>query len=158
MQKWSRKFVLNYQTFNQDTFQKYLRIKMLYFPKSNPKTCSDYFSEQGAIQKLMLFNNRRDFLNVQINVVQCMLRKDTASLCLVFCLISLQNAYILYIYIYICMYKFQMLDAKMENGIKSTFLHLLIETFLLLYKSFVSLIRISRNIKQKLTQQLIQTN
>ena len=44
-----------------------------------------------------------------------------------------------------------MLDARMENGIKSTFLHLLIETFLLLYKSFVSLIRISRNIKQKLT-------
>ena len=121
MQKWSRKFVLNYQTFNQDTFQKYLRIKMLYFPKSNPKTCSDYFSEQGAIQKLMLFNNRRDFLNVQINVVQCMLRKDTASLCLVFCLISLQNAYIyiyidiyIYIHIYVCInFRCQMLEWKM---------------------------------------------
>ena len=42
MKKWSGKFVVNYQTFNQDTFQKYSKIKMLFFPKSNPKTCSDY--------------------------------------------------------------------------------------------------------------------
>ena len=28
--------------FNQDTFQKYLKIKMLFFHKSNPKTYSDY--------------------------------------------------------------------------------------------------------------------
>ena len=36
--------------------------------------------------------------------------------------------------------------------------HFFIKIFRLLYSSFVSLIRISRNIKQKLTQQLIQTN
>ena len=35
---------------------------------------------------------------------------------------------------------------------------LFIKIFRLLYRSFVSLTRISRNIKQKLTQQLIQTN
>ena len=44
-------------------------------------------------------------------------------------------------------------DAKMV--LKT---HLLIKIFRLLYRSFVSLIRISQNIKQKFTQQLIQTN
>ena len=42
MKKCSGKLVLNYQIFNQDTFQKYLKTKMLFFPKSNPKACSDY--------------------------------------------------------------------------------------------------------------------
>ena len=37
MKKWSRKFVLNCQIFNQDTFQKYLKIKILSFHNSNPK-------------------------------------------------------------------------------------------------------------------------
>ena len=36
--------------------------------------------------------------------------------------------------------------------------HFFIKIFHLLYSNFVSLIRISRNIKQKLTQQLMQTN
>ena len=45
------------------------------------------------------------------------------------------------------------LDAKMV--LKT---HLFIKIFRLLYRSFVSLIRISRNIKQKSTQQLKQTN
>ena len=53
----------------------------------------------------------------------------------------------LYIYIYIYI-NFQainnVLDAKMV--VKT---HLLIKIFRLLYRSFVSLIRISRNIKQK---------
>ena len=31
MKKWSGKFILNYQRFNQDTFQKYSKIKMLFF-------------------------------------------------------------------------------------------------------------------------------
>ena len=44
-------------------------------------------------------------------------------------------------------------DAKMV--LKT---HLFIKILRLLYRSFVSLIRISQNIKQKLTQQLIQTN
>ena len=63
MKKWSGKFVLNYQTFDHDTFQKYLKIKMLFLLKKNPKTCSDYQPEQDSIQKLMYFNNRTNFLN-----------------------------------------------------------------------------------------------
>ena len=42
MKKWSEKFVLNYEIFNKNTFQKYLKTKILFFAKSNPKTCSDY--------------------------------------------------------------------------------------------------------------------
>ena len=42
MKKWSGKFILNYLIFNQDTFQKYLKIKKLFFPKSNPKNRSNY--------------------------------------------------------------------------------------------------------------------
>ena len=45
------------------------------------------------------------------------------------------------------------LDAKMV-----LITHFFIKIFHLLYSNFVSLIRISRNIKQKLTQQLMQTN
>ena len=42
MKKWSGKFILNDLIFNQDTFQKYLKIKKLFFPKSNPKNRSNY--------------------------------------------------------------------------------------------------------------------
>ena len=42
MKKWLGKFVLNCQIYNQDIFQKYLKIKMLFFCKNDPKTCSDY--------------------------------------------------------------------------------------------------------------------
>ena len=45
------------------------------------------------------------------------------------------------------------LDAKMV-----LITHFFIKIFHLLYSNFISLIRISRNIKQKLTQQLMQTN
>ena len=45
------------------------------------------------------------------------------------------------------------LDAKMV-----LITDFFIKIFHLLYSNFVSLIRISRNIKQKLTQQLMQTN
>ena len=45
------------------------------------------------------------------------------------------------------------LDAKMV--LKT---HLFTKIFRLLYRSFVSLTGISRNIKEKLTQQLTQTN
>ena len=45
------------------------------------------------------------------------------------------------------------LDAKMV-----LITHFFIKIFHLLYSNFVSLIRISRNIKQKLTQELMQTN
>ena len=45
------------------------------------------------------------------------------------------------------------LDAKMV-----LITHFFIKIFHLFYSNFVSLIRISRNIKQKLTQQLMQTN
>ena len=46
-----------------------------------------------------------------------------------------------------------MLDTKMV--LKT---HLFMKIFRLLYRGFVRLIRISRNIKQKFTQQLMQTN
>ena len=67
----------------------------------------------------------------------------------------------IYIYIYICIYilyinfkaVITVLDAKMV-----LITHFFIKIFHLLYSNFVSLIRISRNIKQKLTQQLMQTN
>ena len=45
MKKWSGKFLLNYQLFSLDIFQKYLKIKMLFFHKSTPKTCSNYLLE-----------------------------------------------------------------------------------------------------------------
>ena len=66
--------------------------------------------------------------------------------CVYICIIY--NIYNIYAYIYN-----NVSDAKMV--LKT---HIFIKIFRLLYSSFVSLIRISRNIKQKLTQQLIQTN
>ena len=68
----------------------------------------------------------------------------------------------IYIYIYIHIYIYiyinfeainNVLDAKMVSKT-----YLFIKIFRLLYRSFVSLIGISRNFKQKSTQQLIQTN
>ena len=57
------------------------------------------------------------------------------------------------LHLLVCIYILNVLDAKMV--LKT---HLFIKIFRLLYRSFVSLIRTSRNIKQKSTQQLIQAN
>ena len=66
----------------------------------------------------------------------------------------------IYIYIYIYIYLYinfkainNALDAKMVLKHIS-----LLKIFRFLYRSFVSIIRVLRNIKQKSTQQLLQTN
>ena len=66
----------------------------------------------------------------------------------------------IYIYIYIYIYNFKainkVLDAKML--FKTHLFIKNIKIFSFLYRSFVSLKRILRNIKQNSTQQVIKTN
>ena len=66
MKNWSKKLVLNCQIFSQDVFQKYLKIKVLFFQKSSQKTHSGFSPEQLLIinNKKKNLDNKTDFSNV----------------------------------------------------------------------------------------------
>ena len=81
MKKWSGKFVLNYQTFNHDTFQKYLKI-MLFFLKNLLQllTGARFNTEFIVFQQQ---NKLFKWIDKRCKFVHCILWKDKASLCLI---------------------------------------------------------------------------
>ena len=58
MKKWSGKFLLNYQLFSLDIFQKYLKIKMLFFHKSTPKNLLQLFTRVRFNSEIKAFGQQ----------------------------------------------------------------------------------------------------